>query len=890
MARIYESIFLYAHKSADSMGEEIYTSTIDTPYKVGQDIEAALSKQSFFGLPNIGQYSGLSMTSKGEEPNTEICSYSYRPSVYLDGEKYYAAYSSKIREEVLTKGKIVGRRGGDLEQVNALFVSDIPENTHAIKMLSRDHILNIKEIPLTDDDYICEIPAEPIDSQPMDWEKPFRYSDSFAIFLVDALMSSLKEKKPLYLVFNPSNPRNPDEWRNVRDCIFSAIELLPPSIANDVSFNTCHANALNDYAHIDLCAVPCANDSEYISELEKLGTVIIYNSDQTLANKYSTLLKRGGEDSQLFKDEFFLASKSIDDLNDFAKILLSKKADFGDADKMAEELSFNIKLLSRRVDSLSIRSIDKIFDIIENDNMAVLNAALCVDFDPARAFELIFLPLIDFYKELKGKGLIHEAGRTLNIIYNSITYENPLNNIGNIPVFMECCYDISRAMGSDFMDLVDLISDNWRSQDLMGRFEKIVVPAHISGSFHSFMMNLCFEKRVRNEDMKLFFVHKAMVTTDAQKVFGYIIDSSADLNQALEYILDNFFGETANQSLADAFTREICKRNILDTTIIYLRDRRSSAPQRALFEGLLGFYIEPCCSNEPTLDSVFKDIRKAEALITEYTDRSSEKIRAIICEKIIDPQLDSAIENTCFDKLPQDQVKAYHDLAADLYDCDERLYKKLYDTINGLVESYTASIEQNSKEITLKRFRFDFVLREFSLLDSKAIWELLLSTSALRFDEYAKLKGITSYKNKDFRQKATEAVVIFLENENISVSSKRSLCKAIRNKRSEQATMAPRSFPDAIGGLAASTIFASIVTVLVAMLGGLIYSTLYEHYFASVFVAFTVVSTIVSEIFYWTNYKYRRLRSAVFTAAWQTGVVVIAMMLLFTLIHLILHF
>lgn len=887
MARIYESIFLYAHKDADSMGEEIYTSTINTPYKVSQDIEAVLSKQSFFGLPNIGQYSGLSMTSKGEEPNTEICSYSYRPSVYLDGEKYYAAYSSKTREEVLAKGKIVGRRGGDLEQVNALFVSDVPENTYAIKMFSRDHILNIKEIPLTDDDYICEVPAEPIDSQPIDWDKPFRYSDSFAVFLVDALMNSLREKKPLYLVFNPSNPRNPNEWKNVRDCIFSAIELLPPSIANDVSFNTCHANALNDYAHIDLCAVPCANDSEYISELEKLGNVIIYNSDPVLTNKYATLLKRGGEDSQLFKDEFFLASKSIDDLNDFAKILLSKRADFGDADKMAEELSFNIKLLSRRVDSLSVRSIDKIFDIIENDNMAVLNAAICVDFDPARAFELILLPLIRFYKELKGKGLIHEAKRTLDIIYNSITYENPLNNVGNIPVFMECCRDISKAMGSDFMDLIDLISDNWRSQDLMGRFEKTVVPAHTSGSFHSFMMNICFENRVRNEEMKLFFVQKAVVTNDAQRVFGYIFDSSANLNQSLEYILENFFGETSNQSLADAFTREICKRNILDATIIYLRDRRSSAPQRALFEGLLGFYIEPCCSDEPTLDSVFEDIHKAEALITEYTDRSSEKIRAMICKKIIEPQLSGAIENTCFDKLPPDRVKAYHGLAMDLFDRDESFYKPLYDTINSLVESYKAAVEQNSKEITLKNFRFDFVMREFSLLDSKNIWELLLSSSALKFDEYARLNNISSYKDKCFRQKAAEAVTIFLRSDRVSTAQKRSLCKAIRDKRSEQAKL---SFTDAIGGLAASTIFASIVTVLVAILGGLIYSTLYEHYFASVFIAFTVVSTIVSEIFYWTNYKQRRLRSAVFTAAWQTGVVVVTMMLLFTLIHLILHF
>ncbi|MBQ7906736.1 MAG: hypothetical protein IJ309_02040 [Clostridia bacterium] len=890
MARIYESIFLYAHKSADSMGEEIYTSTADIPYAVSQDIEAALSKQSFFGLPNIGQYSGLSMNPKGEEPNTEICSYSYRPSVYLDGEKYYAAYSSKVRAEVLAKGKIVGRRGGDLEQVNALFVDTIPENTHAVNMFTRDHIFNIKEIPLTDDDFICEVDAEPIISAPFDWTRSVRCSDSFAIFLVDTLMNSLKEQKPLYLVFNPSNPRNPNEWKNVRDCIFSAIELLPPSIANDVSFNTCHANALNDYTHIDLCAVPCANDSEYINELKKLGNVIFYNSDPTLTNKYATLLKRGGEDSQIFKDDFFLASKSIDDLNDFAKLLLSAKAGLGDADKMAEELCFNIKLLSRRVDSLSLRSIDKIFDVIENNNMAVLNAALCVDFDSMRAFELVLLPLINFYRELKGKGLNHEASRTLQIIYNALTYENPLSQTGNLPVLMECCQQIARAMDSDFIDLVDLISDNWRGQGLARRLDSIAVPTHISGAFYSFMMSLCFERRIRNEEMKLFFVQNAMVKTDAQRVFGYIISASANTNQAFEYILDSFFGDEANQSWTDAFTREIRKRGILDQAIIFLRDRRSTASQRALFEGLLGFYIEPCCPNEPTLDSLFEDIGKAEALITEYTDRSSDKIRDMICSKIINPQLEASIENSCFDKLPADQVKKYQALAAELYDRDERHYKKLFDTINTHAESYQVSLEQNAKEITLKSFRLDFVLREFSLLGSEAIWELLMSISALRFEQNRKREGITSYKDKNFREKATDEVVYFLESDKVSAASKRLLCKAIRDKRAEQAKEVSGNIPDYIKGLISSTILASVVTVLVAMLGGLIYSTLYEHYFISVFIAFTVTSTIVSEIFYWTNFTDRRLRSAAFTAAWQTGAVVIAMMLLFTLIHLLLHF
>ena len=118
---------------------------------------------------------------------------------------------------------------------------------------------------------------------------------------------------------------------------------------------------------------------------------------------------------------------------------------------------------------------------------------------------------------------------------------------------------------------------------------------------------------------------------------------------------------------------------------------------------------------------------------------------------------------------------------------------------------------------------------------------------------------------------------------NKKVKNKADFCEDVRTERKRNYKDYRIGTFDVISNLIGSVIFAVIMGVLTALLGGVIYNYVADKYFRSIYVIFTVIIFAFSMIIYWTNYKDRRLRNVVLMSTWQSMLVIVGTLGIFTL-------
>ncbi len=929
MGKLLEYIFAYICKTnylgECSPADQIYTITKNISEKDISIAHQAVHNVGRVDLYKIDMQRGVSFSSVKAVPNYDMLSYTYLPA--QNGE--YGAFSCASLRETLKDKSIRGSK----ELSHVIAFNEVKEGFYFVDMFNHRRFSEYKDISLNEaesistdnEDLVCEV--KPAMLEEINWDtfysRPLISSDisnlgrralKVIAEFVHALLISLKERKTLYLVYNP------EEYSEVLNYLRVVLKLFPASIANSLSFIT--ALGKTSRVNVDICGIP-TSDAEYISSLRSEGNVIKITG---LDVKYLD-----GEKGAFAR---FLENASIDDFNSW--IIASERYSkfinsFADIDVILS-LYLNIKGKEFDVENPkeSLKDVSNCIRLVIDKFEAILKIEgeiehqitgvsaqvkqICGAFEQYSINEIdkyLIEPIVELYNKCNLGAQAH--AKKLLLLLRYVLFGIPGQSSGlerkhyeTLSVYFK---KIQQKLGNNYHKFIDVIENDWT--ELKAFFDNYLNESAFAEPSATIMESLLdyflydFSNTKRSSvTIRDYFVSHFLKKNPEKfdRVIKVIFEHAKDgLDDELNYIFDTVIRiNENNRDLVNAYVKFLCnyvkKAGLLSETLTYVRNRYANQFSEdgilnSVFKLLLADHL--AIANKNSFDDIISSYNKTQALLGENSSVSLKRfVYETYVNSILIPNCENALKQVRFENFSEEDKSRYHAFVEQLGlpPISEFVPEKILKAIEEFLVQYNSYKSQTKLEDKVLEERIEFVVREFLLLERKTIYKLLcdyVGKKVLLDDlKEANILG-TPYKHPNFLEFAEKEALKYLNDEN--AKNKLKFCNEIKRKRK----MVIRDVlggvvKDLLFGLIGSAIFAAIMALIAGLVGGIVYTNVANSHFKTAYVVFTLLTAIASFVLFWANYNDRRLRNVYLMSAWQSLLFIISTLGVFTLVQYIL--
>lgn len=935
MSKVFECIYAYIYKNnyagSCSLGKQIYTITNGLSPREVDLVTGLMPSIDNSGVAKVDSKDGVKLDGSKSMPDYDLVSFAYYPTTRATGYKALSRFG--LRKSLKDKS-VRGTR----EIAHAIIFNNDFRNRYIIDYLDNPVFrtftdIQLNEGPVTVDDSVCEV--KPSTLEPIELEdfvsSPLTFTDIYNLGapatkslseIINAIFIAKKNRKTAYIVYDPA------DWELAVEYIKVALKLLPAHVANELSFITCYGK--KDSISIDICGVPTRDDN-YISLLEKKGCLVRLDLTGAIGMggekvPFAAFLNKAtAEGLENWLDEsanFYEHVESLDDINDVIELYLNRKYDENDESTNArlKRVANGVALITRNLNLITKIPYECRFQI---NSIKSHIEKLCAEIQNISAealFNELFVPTVRLYSECE-KREIEEKRILVDMIYTIIFGTQGQNEASARKHFEFLSYynaKIMQELINSRLDIINYMESRWGF--LHAFFEDYfddAVYVEYAATFSLELLKVLLRDVEREGDIyseiRDYFVLEYLSVKSNQLV--KILDiafAGSVTNAVFKYALTNLLKLGSNYDLykdrIETFSNFLIERKMLEVAILYFRDK-FVAPfdvDAELVETILGNLLKGyiLLPRQHTMGEIYKGFKTVQSLIGPHENLGLQKfLYDDYAQRIINPIYDEAIKQVRFEDTSDADKDSYRELLQ-IYktvDFAQQIDRKFCLGLEDLLDKYEIYKSQSQREGNLVGFRVDFVARELILLDAKTILALLNKhigeeKVAQRFYH----EGIEGkpQKHERFLEVCELMTRDFLLDKGKSLSdSDRELLKRkkvvfaeeIRRVKSERNRGSRfRRLGDGVKGIISSTIFTAVMAVFVAVVGYMLFNFYDNGYFKSIYFFFTILAVVISEAMYWYNFRDRRMRSVVITAAWQTTVILVAMIGLYVLVQFVL--
>lgn len=933
MAKFIECIKAYVYSTtyagtASGMGHSVYNVSENIDLAELGAINAAMSVQRTFPqLDSLDAERGVVMSGTATVPDPSAVSFSYSPSAKEGAPRVLvrSCMRASLADHVMLRGT--------KELDHAVLVYDMNEDDYAVDYLSsavfganNDIAGEVVKAEMSRGATVKEEQPErlPAITESEFVSRPLTVSElgsdeerRAAARILDAVLAVKREEKvgrTAFVVYAP------EERERVCKLIFAALKLLPPALANQVSFMTC-AGSLAAAGGTDLVGIP-ATDDALVYGLGMRGTVVdlrptaseekfvtryakfIADADYTILEAWFTdrgryfgnVTKFGSPDRLIAYFEHLYSKTSVDHPKEFS-------------DELAEHAAL----------------VDKDFGVVCQVEGEVFNQ---LDSLARRTEEL--LPLLTVCDKRTVQGIFMSLGSIAEKYLKE--FGEPHDGI------VDALYGIAFGGASDGEELrkwhFDFLSTPtvraFETLENCGdKIESYVAKHWTSGGFDAFFSDyLASERYMHIADKQVFYILQKYlgdlrdpataaareglaakflaVNTDRFSEFASAaLSGRNDIEDACAFLIASMpkAGKRASRQeqevylkAADAFAAEVTAREACKRAISFvcgeMMPSGSLNNDPVILSALLAHYA-PVPEFKADFDILADKHEQVKAVIGDYAADPYIASCAFgyVMDKIIAPGYPEAVRRVDLSRYTEAWRESMLAFAADYdgkpYGGEESA--KFVAAVRDLVARYDVFKKQESREKVLRDFRTEFVVRELLLLGRRTVRSIFTEHFGKKKTAkiFAPLKGVPrKERHSKFTELAEAAAEQYLNADHVPAEKKRKFASDVRdvkNKRTLQSygTLAM----DASGGVIASILVFVGFFALSFVLGGLIRTYVDEGYFRAAYIALSFVVAGAGVVLYWYNYGDRRKRAALLTTVWQTALVMVVLMGCFVLVR-----
>ena len=932
MAKFIECIKAYVYSTtyagtASGMGHSVYNVSENIDLAELGAINAAMSVQRTFPqLDSLDAERGVVMSGTATVPDPSAVSFSYSPSAKEGAPRVLvrSCMRASLADHVMLRGT--------KELDHAVLVFDMNEEDYAVDYLSSDVFLRNNDIK-------GEFVAKPSGGDIMREEQPERLpaitesefvsrpitaselgSDDermAAARILDAVLSVKREEKvgrTAFVVYAP------EERERVCKLIFAALKLLPPALANDVSFVTC-AGSLAAAGGTDLVGIP-ATDDALVYGLGMRGTVVDLRptaSEEKFVTRYAKFVaeadgtvfdawlmdrgryfgnvtKFGSPDRLIAYFEHLYPKTSVDHPKEFSDELAEHAAlvddDFGVVCQVEGEVFNQLGSLAERTEAL----------------LPLLTVC------DKRSIQSIFVRLGSIAKKYSKK------------------FGKPHGGI------VDALYGIAFGGASDGEELrkwhFDFLSTPtvraFETLENCGdKIESYVAKHWTRGGFDAFFSDyLASERYMHIADKQVFYILQKYlgdlrdpataaareglaakflaVNTDRFSEFAAAaLNGRNDVEDACAFLIASMprAGKNASRQerevylkAADAFAAEVTARKACERAISYvcgeMMPSGSLNNDPVILSALLAHYA-PVPEFKADFGILADKHEQVKAVIGDYAADPyiSSCAFGYVMDKIIAPGYPEAVRRVDLSRYTEAWRESMLAFAADYdgkpYGGEESA--KFVAAVRDLVARYDVFKKQESREKVLRDFRTEFVVRELLLLGRRTVRSIFTEHFGKKKTAkiFAPLKGVPrKERHAKFTELAEAAAEQYLNADYVPAEKKRKFASDVRDVKDKRTLQSYGTLAmDASGGVIASILVFVGFFALSFVLGGLIRTYVDEGYFRAAYIALSFVVAGAGVVLYWYNYGDRRKRAALLTTVWQTALVMVVLMGCFVLVR-----
>lgn len=934
MSKLYECIYAYIYKNNYagncSVGKQVYTLTEGLTQREVDMVTGLMPYMDNCGLAKVDKNYGVKPDSDAE-PDYDMSSYAYYPVTRAKG--YRAVCRFGLRKSL--KGKNVR---GTKEIVHAIICEGDFGEGYAADYAFNPALETFGDIRLDESqeavgEAVCEVKPEMlkplkagnVQSYPLT-ATDIRSLGAPAIKalaeIINAIFLARKNRKTAYIVYDPEN------WKLAVDYIRAALKLLPARLANEISFITCYGRT--ESVNIDICGVPSRDDG-YLSALKKRGYVVkidLTGAAGTAGEKVpfaAFLSKASLRDVENWLDEsanYYEYVTCLEDINEAMKLYLNRDADFEEGNTAAElkNTSDSIALITRNLDLISKIPYECRAQV---KSVSLRVEKLCAEIQNIRAemlYRALFVPLTELYTGCARRGA-EETDMLADMIYMAIfgipgqSGESARRHFELLSLYGG---SILKSLSAAGLDIIERIQSDWGF--LRGFFEDYFGDAEYVEYATTFACGLLKEllKDVESQgnaasDVRDYFVtaYLSVKSNQLAKILELAFSGSAPeavYGYALNVLLRADCGEELFKDRIEVFCNYIIKNGLLESAAAYFRDMFvapfgvDAQVVETIFGNLLKAYVLP--PEEHTLEELYKGLKAVQSLISPHENIGLNKfVYDDYARRVINPLYVEALARVRFEDVSDEDMQRFGEFI-EIYgttDFSQCVDKKFCSALGQLLENYRTYKAQSQREEQLVLFRVDFVVRELILLDGKSVLKIM--NAYIGQDKMAERFaaagiGEKPQKHEKFLKVCADAAREFLTEKvgGLEVGERRWLSERKvafvediqKIKRARSGGSPFRRLGDGVKGIIASSVFTAAMAAIVAVVCYLLFRYYDNGYFKSAYIVFFLAAIVISEVMYWYNFKDRRLRSVLMVAAWQTAVILVAMVGLYVLVQYVL--
>lgn len=932
MAKFIECIKAYVYNTtyagtASGMGHSVYNVSENIDLADLGAVNVAMSVQRTFPqLDSLDAERGVVMSGTATVPDPSAVSFSYSPSAKEGAPRVLvrSCMRASLADHVMLRGT--------KELDHAVLVFDMNEEDYAVDYLSSDVFLRNNDIK-------GEFVAKPSGGDIMREEQPERLpaitesefvsrpitaselgSDEerrAAARILDAVLSVKREEKvgrTAFVVYAP------EERERVCKLIFAALKLLPPALANDVSFMTC-AGSLAAAGGTDLVGIPAVDDA-LVYGLGMRGTVVDLRptaSEEKFVTRYAKFI--ADADYTILEAWFTDRGRYFGNVTKFGspdRLIayfehLYPKTSVSHPKEFSDELAEHAAL------------VDKDFGVVCQVEGEVFNQ---LDSLARRTEEL--LPLLTVCDKRTVQGIFMSLGSIAEKYLKE--FGEPHDGI------VDALYGIAFGKGSDDAALRQWHFDILSSQNVRAfetlescgdKIESYVAKHWTRGGFDAFFSDyLASERYLHVASKQVFYILQKYlgdlrdpataaareglaakflaVNTDRFSEFAAAaLNGRNDVEDACAFLIASMprAGKNASQQerevylkAADAFAAEVTAREACKRAISFvcgeMMPSGSLNNDPVILSALLAHYA-PVPEFKADFGILADKHEQVKAAIGDYAADPyiSSCAFGYVMDKIIAPGYPEAVRRVDLSRYTEAWREGMLAFAADYdgkpYGGEESA--KFVAAVRDLVARYDVFKKQESREKVLRDFRTEFVVRELLLLGRRTVRSIFTEHFGKKKTAkiFAPLKGVPrKERHSKFTELAEAAAEQYLNADHVPAEKKRKFASDVRDVKDKRTLQSYGTLAmDASGGVIASILVFVGFFALSFVLGGLIRTYVDEGYFRAAYIALSFVVAGAGVVLYWYNYGDRRKRAALLTTVWQTALVMVVLMGCFVLVR-----
>lgn len=932
MAKFIECIKAYVYSTtyagtASGMGHSVYNVSENIDLAELGAINAAMSVQRTFPqLDSLDAERGVVMSGTATVPDPSAVSFSYSPSAKEGAPRVLvrSCMRASLADHVMLRGT--------KELDHAVLVFDMNEEDYAVDYLSSDVFLRNNDIK-------GEFVAKPSGGDIMREEQPERLpaitesefvsrpitaselgSDDermAAARILDAVLSVKREEKvgrTAFVVYAP------EERERACRLMFAALKLLPPALANQVSFMTC-AGSLAAAGGTDLVGIPSVDDA-LVYGLGMRGAVVDLRptaSEEKFVTRYAKFI--ADADGTVFDAWLMDRGRYFGNVTKFGspdRLIayfehLYPKTSVSHPKEFSDELAEHAAL------------VDDDFGVVCQVEGEVFNQ---LDSLAKRTEEL--LPLLTVCDKRTVQGIFMSLGSIAEKYLKK--FGKPHDGI------VDALYGIAFGGASDGEELRKWHFDFLSSQNVRAfetlencgdKIESYVAKHWTSGGFDAFFSDyLASERYMHIADKQVFYILQKYlgdlrdpataaareglaakflaVNTDRFSEFAAAaLNGRNDVEDACAFLIASMprAGKNASRQekevylkAADAFAAEVTAREACKRAISFvcgeMMPSGSLNNDPVILSALLAHYA-PVPEFKADFGILADKHEQVKAVIGDYAADPyiSSCAFGYVMDKIIAPGYPEAVRRVDLSRYTEAWRESMLAFAADYdgkpYGGEESA--KFVAAVRDLVARYDVFKKQESREKVLRDFRTEFVVRELLLLGRRTVRSIFTEHFGKKKTAkiFAPLKGVPrKERHAKFTELAEAAAEQYLNADYVPAEKKRKFASDVRDVKDKRTLQSYGTLAmDASSGVIASILVFVGFFALSFVLGGLIRTYVDEGYFRAAYIALSFVVAGAGVVLYWYNYGDRRKRAALLTTVWQTALVMVVLMGCFVLVR-----